>query len=614
MRFNLLFRLWGDLFNYLSTSPRRKAGIVCGLVLLACRATAGNPVVPGPATLDPSTYVCLGVKWIVQGDANANARVELEYRQKGEGKWLRGMDLFLVETAAVPEQERPKPGESLFAGSVLDLAEDTEYELRLTLKDPDGGGTVRELKSRTKKTPQTYSAGRTLHVISGAGDGAAEPSRIGKSGVVATPGTGSAGDPFLGLKTADSAARPGDTVLVHAGIYRGEWEVRRDGEPGKPIVWRGAGDGEAVIDGQGDAQKQPDRAISASGRHDLHFENLTVRNAKWLAVFNRGKRVVMRGCHLSDCSYAIVATGQQEGRLVEDILIEDNVIEGPSTWPRTKGIEDARGVQIEGLGSTVRYNRVRGFADGIDTFSTPPCAAIDIYGNEISEMTDDGIETDYSVRNVRCFRNRLTNVFQGISAQPVLGGPVYIIRNAMYNVEQEVFKLHNGPSGVLMLHNTSVKAGIPLVLYPGAERVGNCVSRNNLFIGTTAGYAYETTGKMENCDFDYDGFGGGPWEMFLKWNEKRYLTADDVRRDAPVYRHVAVVSPVGCFAFGMLLPADARAQKFSVTDNDLRLAPRSEARDRGTALPGINDGYEGKAPDLGAYEFGSPLPHYGPRQ
>jgi hypothetical protein len=425
---------------------------------------------------------------------------------------------------------------------------------------------------------------------------------------------GTEADPFRGLAEADRAARPGDTVLVHAGIYKGKWEVRRDGEPGKPIVWRGAGDGEAVLDGQGDAKTRPERTISASDRHDLFFEGLTAKNAEFLTVFHRGKRIVIRRCHFYGCAYGVVATGQDETRTVEDFLIEDCVIEGPSTWPRTKGIEDARGIQISGLGSTVRYNRIRGFADGIDTFSTPPCAAIDIYGNEISEMTDDGIETDYSVRNVRCFGNRLTNVFQGISAQPVLGGPVYIIRNAMYNVEQEVFKLHNGPSGVLMFHNTSVKAGIPLVLYPGSERVGNCVSRNNLFIGTTAGYAYETTGKMENCDYDYDGFGGGPWEMFLKWNEARYDTVEDARAKAPVYRHVVLVTPAGCFASGLLPPSDARAQAFPAGANDLRLAPASEAKDRGTVLPGINDGFEGKAPDLGAYESGSPLPHYGPRQ
>jgi hypothetical protein len=30
-------------------------------------------------------------------------------------------------------------------------------------------------------------------------------------------------------------------------------------------------------------------------------------------------------------------------------------------------------------------------------------------------------------------------------------------------------------------------------------------------------------------------------------------------------------------------------------------------------LPGVNDDFTGRAPDLGAYEVGRPLPHYGPR-
>jgi hypothetical protein len=37
------------------------------------------------------------------------------------------------------------------------------------------------------------------------------------------------------------------------------------------------------------------------------------------------------------------------------------------------------------------------------------------------------------------------------------------------------------------------------------------------------------------------------------------------------------------------------------------------AIDAGVVLPTITDGYTGKAPDLGAYEFGMPRPAYGPR-
>ena len=38
---------------------------------------------------------------------------------------------------------------------------------------------------------------------------------------------------------------------------------------------------------------------------------------------------------------------------------------------------------------------------------------------------------------------------------------------------------------------------------------------------------------------------------------------------------------------------------------DLQLAPRSRAVDGGTELPGITDGFSGRAPDLGAYEHGA---------
>lgn len=33
----------------------------------------------------------------------------------------------------------------------------------------------------------------------------------------------------------------------------------------------------------------------------------------------------------------------------------------------------------------------------------------------------------------------------------------------------------------------------------------------------------------------------------------------------------------------------------------------------GVELPTITDGFIGKAPDVGAYESGLPVPHYGPR-
>jgi hypothetical protein len=179
----------------------------------------------------------------------------------------------------------------------------------------------------------------------------------------------------------------------------------------------------------------------------------------------------------------------------------------------------------------------------------------------------------------------------------------------MYNIQMETFKMHNSPSGALMFHNTSVKSGMPLVMYASAS---NCVYRNNLFIGTDANYALEFTGRMRDCDFDYDGWGGGALGMFAKWNGVRYRTLGDVKKGGALEAHGVWVDPATAFASGLLPPTDVTEQ-FAVEVNDLRLSPNSDAIDKGEVLANVNDGFAGAAPDVGAYEAGAELPQYGVR-
>jgi hypothetical protein len=123
--------------------------------------------------------------------------------------------------------------------------------------------------------------------------------------------------------------------------------------------------------------------------------------------------------------------------------------------------------------------------------------------------------------------------------------------------------------------------------------------------------AYHCDPPMEDCDFDYDGFGGGPWDRFLKWSGARFASLDEVRKSAPVYRHAVLVDAATAFASGARPPDDVNLQV--AAPPDLRLKPGTTAADAGQALPGLNDGYSGAAPDLGAYELGDELPPYGPR-
>jgi hypothetical protein len=299
-------------------------------------------------------------------------------------------------------------------------------------------------------------------------------------------------------------------------------------------------------------------------------------------------------------------------------VITDNVFQGPTRWPRSQGIEEVNGVSITGAGHVVAYNRMSDLGDGVHGTGHGRLSASDIYNNDIEASTDDGIEGDYADTNVRIFRNRITNAFSGISAQPSHGGPLYLFRNAIYNVLYSPFKLHNDTSGVLIFHNTSVLNGIPWHIEPGGETVNNVVTRNNLFVGTR-GPALRSTGAMIRCEFDRDGYGGpgGPGSIvhvFAEWNGRVYSTPEAAQRSGALYRRYGAVllTARGNFASGLGAPEDS-GTRFPREKTDLRLDPASRAVDAGVVLSNFNEGFSGKAPDLGCCELGQPLPHYGPR-
>lgn len=548
------------------------------LAFLLVAAAADDASVPqGDPVLDPPTLRSLGVTWIVRGDANRNAKIEVDYRRQGTTDWRKGPPLFRVEKGPHQRGDDGSPLTAqvpadgwLFAGSVLLLHPASAYEIRLRLADADGGSVEKLLKAATIAEPEIPPGGPVRHVVPGDGGG-----------------TGTAEDPFKGLAEAHSRARPGDLFLVRAGAYPGVFTVRKSGEPGRPIVWRGAGEGEAVIGGPDGGRE----GIRADGVHDVWFERLVFRNKDYAITAHEAAGIVVRRCRFEK-----VRNGINASRNPRDTMrgwwVTDNVLEGVSPWPRAEDNE-WRGIQLTGAGHVIAWNRIHHFKDAIDTFPSVRCNSIDIHNNDVSELHDDGIELDFSERNVRCFENRIVNALCGVSVQPVFGGPVYAFRNVMVNVTNEPFKMHVSPSGFLAFHNTSVRTGNALKLFT-PDSVRNTVFRNNLFIGTTAPFAFENTAKMVDCDFDYDGFGGGPWKLFLKWNEVRYATFEEMKKKAPVYRQAVLVDPASVGA-------------------DQRLKAGSAAIDAGEILPGVNDGFAGKAPDLGAYEQGQEVPHYGPR-
>lgn len=562
---------------------------------------AANRSEPGEPTIEPATFHSLGVRWPVRGDRNGNAVITVQYRRRGDTEWKGALPLFRTDPEAVSDDNRVAGG-WLFAGSIVDLAPEAEYEVALSLIDADGGGTQRVLLMRTAGEPHEPAGMRVRHVV---------PAGTGPGG----PGTGTVENPFRGILAAEGAAAPGDLFLLHAGVYaEGQVTIQRHGAPGRPIIYRGAGDGETILDGGG----RP-RLINADRVKHVWFEQLTMRNAEYLFVGHRGSHFIIRRCRLDVTRTGITAIngGYEESR---GFVITDNVIRGPATWPRSRGIEGINGIEITGAGHVIAYNRLQDLGDGIHGHGAGGLSASDIHNNDIEVATDDGIEADYADTNVRVYRNRVANVYSGISAQPSNGGPLYIFRNVIYNALYSPFKLHNDTSGVLIFHNTSVVATLPWRIETGGETVSYVVTRNNLLLGGGAPALY-SKGKMIRCDFDGDGYGwpgaGGVGALlggFALWNDAVYPSADAARRSGALYarRGAIVLNPKGNFASGIERPG-SEGTRFPTAGIDFRLSPGSLAVDAGIALPNFNDGFAGPAPDLGCCELGGALPHYGPR-
>ena len=537
------------------------------VAILACPVdgVAQNGTTPGQV-LTYSTIRSIGVEWDISGDANHNARVSVQYRVQGTPAWSAALPLVRVDYN----------GFNGLAGSVLFLDPDTTYEVKLDLLDPDGGAASRTVMVATRPLPALPTSGRTLHVVPGAGGG-----------------DGSAANPFKGIAAAQAVAQAGDTFLVHAGSYSGRTAFTKPGIDRNYLVWKGAGDGEALfVDG-----------IDVSGSH-VWLEGLTVRNLPYaLMSKNCPTDVVLSRNVFINNHYSIYL--QQGGSYW---YIADNSITGDT--PAATGSFSGEGIEMNqpfsacgSNGHTVAHNRITNVADGMSY----PGTNVDIYGNDIFDTADDGIELDEGGANVRVWGNRIHNAnHNGIAFQPQQGAPWYIIRNQIVINSESPFKFRTTDRFVL-LHNTIVGWG--KMICCNDDHLLRSFSRNNLWISANGGQMWWfPVGGDWRTDLDYDGFDWG--------SASAPFTYAGVS-----FPNLLGLAGVGLEKKGLRIDKNACFQTFNVPGNSpttippqfMSLKAGCNAIDAGALLPNINDGFLGSAPDLGAYEFGQPLPVYGPR-
>jgi hypothetical protein len=674
---------------------------VCVAQGLPMRTPTVNPdqVAAGELLIEPPTLQNLGFEWFIDGDANRNAVVEVAYRETGSRDWKPAQPLLRLggERIYSPSQVDVLVP-PMFAGSILDLKPGTSYEARFTLSDPDGvsGPATRTLQVATRPEPMPYAGGRVFHVYPHGFKGTkTEPSF---EGLMCAYNLWCAGTDWA--TSGRPRVRPGDTLLVHAGLYKynryeytndatvnrtvpleGTYYLTADGTQDMPIAIKAAGDGEVVFDGGGNAV-----LFDVKAADHTYFEGITFRNTE--VAISAGTQFIAgsKGLTVKNSRFENVGAGvftNYSGS--SNFYISDNYFygrndplhligwAGEALWKRFNGVDGQRfppvmasyvAVKLYGPGHVVSYNYIADFHDGIniETYGNPDGSvasgpgiiegphyppreywhlrpvAIDFYNNYITNSHDNPIEADGGMHNIRIMRNMLINhPSHAMCNQPTLGGPVYWIRNIAYNLPGGSTRLTGGAAGVLFYNNT--------ILSETSGNTQNSHWRNNLILGQYAGSSFTGEGDpilfsiTTNTNYtssDYNGFGPVPEaRVNFIWSSP----ALDVMADypAPGKRPALQNRQFGTLeeysratgqdthsvqldysTFRKVRRLDARdvasLQKlYKAEEFDFSLIPGSPAIDRGLVMPNVTEGFGGRAPDLGALEYGQAAPHYGPR-
>ena len=629
-------------------------------------------VIAGSFQVEQPTLHSLGFEWRVEGDVNRNATVDVQYRAVGDSEWRPGLPLFRMDGERVTGP-RPHFGDrsyytftapNMFAGSLLNLVPDTRYEARFVLSDPDGVQGQREinLTARTRAVPSLASGGNVYHVYPFGYDGPMEePGFIGLLTAY-----------YLGSDESDHAnvmparVRPGDTILLHAGTYKdqrfvyggfdptvpaygtpfdGTYYLTQSGTPDRPIIIKAAGDGEVIFDGDGNHN-----LFNLLAANYNYFDGITVRNTNVAFLLGIKNIIGSSGFSLTRSRFEDVGrVVQQDWARTKDIYIADNVMIGRhpaerlTSWNNPQAfaaypdfpapITSEYAVKVYGQGIVVARNYIANFHDAISvaTYGDPSddpaeqASSIDIHGNDMFNMADNCVELDGGVHNVRAFDNRCVNVTGGgFSTQPIFGGPAYVFRNLVYgSTTGGGLKLLDTPAGVLIYQNTFIGQGTM------TGPLSNVALRNNLFVGDSWRVpVFDFRTYTSYSSSDYNGFGPNEGvEANFGWSSPPPdIPADYGRRERRRFATLAEYQAatgqdvhsviVGLDAFGHVTPTDQSnpIHLYHPEDYDFSLTAGSSAIDRGIELPTITDGFTGSAPDLGAFEFGQPMPPYGPAE
>lgn len=593
--------------------------LVRGAVLLGgvCAASSGSAA--GLQAVHPhGSYTSLGVI-ITLSDPSGNEHVAVSVSDGTTSRAAHAPTRF---------------DERNWATSMLDLLPGTEYQLQITLTDPDGvsGASTQVVNVTTQATLTAPTPARTWFVAESGAD---------------SPGRGSQGEPYASLQYAVDQAAPGDEIRVVAGSYAAFEITDFRGSEARPLVIRADDPTRMpVIQGTG---APSGAAVNIAGSEHIWLSGLEITqggddaDGKGVRIHSSA-HVVVEDCEIHDNGYynVLVTKGAQfpggvsaggfhviRGNHIYDS--DSGTCAGASNQPCPG--QTYYGVQFEnnpGAGSVVTGNRIHGHVDNVILCGNEaegralPALSGDVLAltggpnnrgftnhdaelahNELYDARDDDLELDGICVNAKVYGNLLRDAENPLSMAPALPGPYFVLRNIIRGAwGQAAIKMNtNGDPQSLIrnlyfYHNTIFREDNGTVLnlwydYPGEHSVPleNVRFLNNVMVASVGGRLIDSMNRAAvHPTFDYDlWYTTDTDAVFTWWNgasNQRYAGLQSFSQGT------------GNEANGLFAPPQLEA--------DLTPMVSSPALDSALVIPGINDRFVGSGPDRGAIERGVP--------
>lgn len=542
----------------------RRARNLLPVILLFVTVCIPNSYAAGDDGLHAAaTYECLGL-YFKSPDLGA---CSVQFRENGASAWREGYPLVYDSR------------DSEYRGSIVGLKPGTSYDVKLT-----AGSTSRELACRTRS--DRFPIGKITYLEGGM---SSKPPVITESG---TPQGYHLITPAEGTRATIDVRNAEDYTCVVDADY---------------VIIRGIEFRNAAIHG----------LLIKSRHHDIVIEDCHF--TFWGRV--GGPQTYGNQGGYDSAIYADRGAG--------NLTIQRNLIENPrgasNDWD-TGHPDGPQGISLINTsgGNVIRYNEIRstedhGYNDAIGggsnfSFEGSPNRDSDIYGNIISNVWDDAIESEGANMNVRIWNNFIEKTYQHIATACTSKGPLYIFRN----VFGESRHTHIDPLGGSMIkvgekdelgggrkfvfHNTALQPKGAFNVFSSHVNP-NTVTRNNIF-DCPGRLASSRQGDVPS-DFDYDMFTGsdrGDGERHGVRGRPAFIKSYSLE--------FYPASTTTTIKWGKVqMPKGDK----TVTLTDPVITVPNPPVDAGVRLPNFNDDYAGKAPDLGAFEVGRPPIRFGRR-